>query len=52
MKVAATAICHSDLHDMHGDFGGGLPFVGGHETAGYVDEVGCGRHRASRRAIP
>lgn len=42
VKVAATAICHSDLHDIKGDFGGGLPFVGGHETAGYVEEVGAG----------
>jgi S-(hydroxymethyl)glutathione dehydrogenase/alcohol dehydrogenase len=42
VKVAATAICHSDLHDIHGDFGGGLPFVGGHETAGHVEEVGAG----------
>jgi len=42
VKVAATAICHSDLHDIHGDFGGGLPFVGGHETAGYVEEAGSG----------
>jgi S-(hydroxymethyl)glutathione dehydrogenase/alcohol dehydrogenase len=41
VKVAATAVCHSDLHDMHGDFGGGLPFVGGHETAGWVDQVGA-----------
>jgi S-(hydroxymethyl)glutathione dehydrogenase/alcohol dehydrogenase len=41
VKVAATAICRSDLHDIHGDFGGGLPFVGGHETAGYVGEVGA-----------
>jgi len=40
VKVAATAICHSDIHDMRGDFGGGLPFVGGHETAGYVEDVG------------
>jgi S-(hydroxymethyl)glutathione dehydrogenase/alcohol dehydrogenase len=42
VKVAATAICHSDIHDIKGDFGGGLPFVGGHETAGYVEEVGAG----------
>jgi S-(hydroxymethyl)glutathione dehydrogenase/alcohol dehydrogenase len=42
VKVAATAICHSDIHDMQGDFGGKLPFVGGHETAGHVDEVGSG----------
>ena len=42
VKVAATAICHSDLHDIRGDFGGKLPFVGGHETAGYVEEAGAG----------
>ncbi len=40
VRVAATAICHSDLHDMKGDFGGTLPFVGGHEVAGHVMEVG------------
>ncbi len=40
VKVAATAICHSDIHDIHGDFGGGLPFVGGHETAGRIEAVG------------
>jgi S-(hydroxymethyl)glutathione dehydrogenase / alcohol dehydrogenase len=42
VKVAATAICHSDIHDIRGDFGGEPPFVGGHETAGYVEEVGAG----------
>jgi S-(hydroxymethyl)glutathione dehydrogenase / alcohol dehydrogenase len=41
VKVAATAICHSDIHDLRGDFGGAPPFVGGHETAGYVEEVGA-----------
>lgn len=40
VKVAATAICHSDIHDVQGDFGGAPPFVGGHETAGVVEEVG------------
>lgn len=40
VKVAFTAICHSDLHDMNGDFPGEVPFVGGHETAGRVVEVG------------
>ena len=40
VKVAATAICHSDIHDVRGDFGGLVPFVGGHETAGTVTEVG------------
>jgi S-(hydroxymethyl)glutathione dehydrogenase/alcohol dehydrogenase len=42
VKVAATAICHSDIHDINGDFGGGLPFVGGHEVAGRVEQVGAG----------
>lgn len=41
VKVKATAICHSDLHEIQGDFGGPLPFVGGHETAGWVEEVGA-----------
>jgi S-(hydroxymethyl)glutathione dehydrogenase / alcohol dehydrogenase len=41
VKVAATAICHSDIHDIRGDFGGAPPFVGGHETAGYVSDVGA-----------
>ncbi len=41
VRVAATAICHSDIHDLKGDFGGETPFVGGHETAGYVEEVGA-----------
>ena len=40
VKVAVTAICHSDIHDWHGELPGGLPFVGGHEVAGYVEEVG------------
>lgn len=41
VRVAATAICHSDIHCINGDFGGGLPFVPGHETAGHVEEVGA-----------
>jgi S-(hydroxymethyl)glutathione dehydrogenase / alcohol dehydrogenase len=42
VKMAATAICHSDIHLLHGDLPGPLPMVGGHESAGYVDEVGEG----------
>ncbi|MBN1630254.1 MAG: Zn-dependent alcohol dehydrogenase [Thermoleophilia bacterium] len=41
VKVAVTAICHSDIHDIQGDLPGGLPFVGGHEVAGRVAEVGA-----------
>jgi len=42
IHVAATAICHSDVHDWKGEMPGPVPFVGGHETAGYVDKVGAG----------
>jgi S-(hydroxymethyl)glutathione dehydrogenase/alcohol dehydrogenase len=42
VKVACTAICHSDIHDMKGELPGPVPFVGGHETAGYIAELGPG----------
>jgi S-(hydroxymethyl)glutathione dehydrogenase / alcohol dehydrogenase len=42
VRVAATAVCHSDIHDFKGELPGPLPFVGGHETAGYIDKVGAG----------
>ncbi len=40
VRVAATAICHSDIHDIKGELPGPLPFVPGHECAGYVEETG------------
>ncbi len=40
VKIAATAICHSDIHVCMGELGGKVPFIGGHESAGYVDEIG------------
>ncbi len=43
IKIAATAICHSDIHSIKGEHGNlPLPAVPGHETAGYVEEVGEG----------
>ena len=42
VRHAATAICHSDLHNINGDFSSGLPQVAGHESAGYIEEVGEG----------
>jgi S-(hydroxymethyl)glutathione dehydrogenase/alcohol dehydrogenase len=42
IRLVATAICHSDIHDIKGEMPGPVPFVGGHESAGYVDEVGVG----------
>ncbi len=41
VRMAATAICHSDIHSFKGEHGSPpLPAVGGHEIAGYVEEVG------------
>ena len=42
VKMVATAICHSDVHAILGEWGGALPFVAGHEGAGIVEEVGSG----------
>jgi S-(hydroxymethyl)glutathione dehydrogenase/alcohol dehydrogenase len=42
VRFAATAICHSDIHMISGDFPKDLPIVAGHESAGYVDEIGEG----------
>ncbi len=42
VRLGATAICHSDVHFVRGDWGGKLPALAGHETAGIVEEVGQG----------
>lgn len=42
VRVAVTAVCHSDLHFLSGEIPSPLPGLAGHETAGYVDEVGEG----------
>ncbi len=42
VHVAATAVCHSDLHFLSGEIPSPLPGLAGHETAGYIDEVGEG----------
>jgi Zn-dependent alcohol dehydrogenase len=42
VKVEATAICHSDLFSMDGEWGDYPPSVFGHETAGIVTDVGEG----------
>ena len=38
--IIATAVCHSDIHCIKGELPGKLPGVPGHESAGYVEEVG------------
>jgi S-(hydroxymethyl)glutathione dehydrogenase/alcohol dehydrogenase len=42
VRIAATAICHSDVHLIRGEWGGALPVVAGHEAAGVVTAVGPG----------
>ena len=42
VRMAACAICHSDILFMEGSWGGTLPAVYGHEAAGVVDEIGTG----------
>lgn len=40
VRLAATAICHSDLHALHGEGSTNVPIVVGHEAGGVVEVVG------------
>ena len=42
VRVAATAICHSDIHAIRPDWEQPVPIVAGHEAAGVVEQVGEG----------
>ncbi|MBX3012258.1 MAG: Zn-dependent alcohol dehydrogenase [Caldilineaceae bacterium] len=42
VRVAACAICHSDVHEVRGEWGGTVPVVSGHEAAGVIEAVGPG----------
>ncbi len=42
VRIAAVAVCHSDVHRIRGDWKGRLPIVVGHEAAGIVEQVGPG----------
>ena len=42
VRVAACAICHSDITYADGAWGGALPAVYGHEAAGHVTALGPG----------
>lgn len=44
VKIVATGVCHTDLHAADGDWPvkPALPFIPGHEGAGYVAKVGAG----------
>jgi Zn-dependent alcohol dehydrogenase len=47
VRIAACAICHSDLIFIDGGWGGALPAVFGHEAAGVVEAVGSGVERVA-----
>jgi len=53
VKIAATGICHSDLHLIAGEWGGTTPVVAGHESAGTVLEIGPGvtRYKPADRVL-
>jgi S-(hydroxymethyl)glutathione dehydrogenase / alcohol dehydrogenase len=42
VRMAATAICHSDIHALKGELPAPLPMIAGHESSGYIEEVGEG----------
>ena len=48
VRMAACAICHSDIFYMDGAWGGELPAVFGHEAAGVVEAVGQGVTRLKK----
>lgn len=47
VKIAACAICHSDITYADGGWGGPLPMLLGHEAAGVITEVGSAVTRLS-----
>jgi NDMA-dependent alcohol dehydrogenase len=42
VRVAAAGLCHSEEHHVTGDVPFAAPMIGGHEGAGYVEQVGPG----------
>lgn len=48
VRIAATAVCHSDIHLLRGEWPGQPPIVAGHESAGVVEEIGGGVTRVKR----
>ena len=40
VRVAAVAVCHSDVSIADGSWGGELPAVYGHEAVGVIEEFG------------
>jgi S-(hydroxymethyl)glutathione dehydrogenase/alcohol dehydrogenase len=47
VKLEYAGLCHSDDHNITGDFPATLPLVGGHEGAGEVVAIGAGVSRVA-----
>ncbi len=54
VRIGAAGFCRTDIHIWDGQFdpawkeaGIGLPFIPGHETAGWIQEVGSAVHHVS-----
>jgi S-(hydroxymethyl)glutathione dehydrogenase/alcohol dehydrogenase len=47
VKIAASGLCHSDLHVIEGHTSGPFPTILGHEAAGVVVETGPGVDRVA-----
>ena len=42
VRIAASGVCHSDMHYVDGHLGDDFPYLLGHEGAGYIEAVGDG----------
>ena len=40
IRIAASGVCHSDMHYVDGHLGDEFPYLLGHEGSGYVEAVG------------
>lgn len=40
VRVKAAGFCHTDLMALNNDFNTKLPFIGSHEPAGIIEEIG------------
>ena len=42
IRIAASGVCHSDMHYVDGHLGDDFPYLLGHEGSGYIEAVGDG----------
>lgn len=40
IKIKAGGFCHTDLMALNHEFGDTLPYIGSHEPAGIIEELG------------